>query len=251
MRTPTEYDDLRYVASDKLCPDELRDAITSAIESVHRARQYVSTSRDKLDKATRAADDTYRDTIQTLTAAVLDDKRISLTDAIAKHQTRRADIASLQDAYKLAERIESTCRNNVGRLVHTYRADLIQWVARHRAVDLAACGDVLPPTVRAIHKNLAPMWHPRHDTILELSDLYHNGKLARLPIEWSVAVPSMVRASIAWMWQQVALGHFVIATDDTYAGRIRVTSTVEQLPDVPPTPANYRSREIDYRAHTR
>ena len=105
--------------------------------------------------------------------------------------------------------------------------------------------------MRAIHKTLAPHWSSRHDNTLELADLYHNGKLHRLPIEWSIAVPSMVRASIAWMWQQVALGHFVISNDGHEAGRIRVTSTVEQLPDVPPTPANYRSREIDYRAHTR
>lgn len=251
MRHPTEHDYLRYVADDALCPDDLRRAIINALDATHRARQYVTTTRDKLDKATRAADDTYRDTIQTLAAAVTDDKRISLTDAIGKHHTRRADVESIRDAYKLAERIESTCRNNVGRLTHTYRADLIQWIARHRAVDLAACGDVLPPMVRAIHKNLALHWSSRHDTTLELSDLYHNGKLHRLPIEWSIAVPSMVRASIAWLWQQVALGHFVIVHDGPDADRIRVTTTVEQLPDVPPTPPQYRGRELDYRAVTR
>ena len=251
MRHLTDHDDLRYVASDDLCPADLRDAITNALDALHRARQYVTTTRDKLDKATRAVDDDYRDTVQALAAAVIDDKRITFTDAIAKHQTRRADVTSLQDAYKLSERVESSCRHNVARIHRTYRADLIQWVARHRAANLTASGIILPPTVYAIHKALAPMWHPRHDPMLELSDLYHNGRLTRLPIEWSITVPSMVRASIAWMWQQVALGHFVIVADGDYAGRIRVTSTVENLPEMPPTPAHRVGKDVDYLTETR
>jgi hypothetical protein len=49
----------------------------------------------------------------------------------------------------------------------------------------------------------------------------------------------MVRASCAWLWQQVALGNFIIIADGQYRDRIKVTATVEKLPQVKPTPAQY------------
>jgi hypothetical protein len=52
----------------------------------------------------------------------------------------------------------------------------------------------------------------------------------------------MVRASCAWLWQQVALGNFIIIADGQYQDRIKVTATVEQLPQVKPTPAQYQNK---------
>lgn len=235
--------DLAYIAASDKAPKELRDIITNALNAIQRARVITSTHRDKADRTARELDDVKALSIKTGTTALIDNKsRIDLDAVIAKIVDKQHAADQARDAYKLAETIESKVNTNARRITIEHRAAIIQWIAQHRAGDAGADGVVIPVQVREIHDTLGILWHPRHDQDLELAPLYLNGQLNRVPLEWHISLPSMVRASCAWLWQQVALGNFIIVTDGQYRDRIKVTATVEQLPTVKPTPAQYLNK---------
>ena len=232
--------DLAYIAASDKAPKELRDIITNALNAIQRARVITSTHRDKADRTARELDDVKALSIKTGTTALIDNKsRIDLDAVIAKIVEKQHAADQARDAYKLAETIESKVNTNARHITIEHRAAIIQWIAQHRAGDAGADGVVIAVQVREIHDALGVLWHPRHDQDLELTPLYLNGQLNRVPLEWHISLPSMVRASCAWLWQQVALGNFIIVTDGQYRDRIKVTATVEQLPTVKPTPAQY------------
>jgi hypothetical protein len=232
--------DLIYIAASDKAPKELRDNITNALNALQRARVLTSTYRDMADKTARELDDAKALSIKAGTTSLIDNKsRIDINALIAKIADKQHTADQARDAYKLAETIESKVNANARRITIEHRAAIIQWIAKHRANDAGADGVVIPAQVREIHDTLGILWYPRHDQDLELSPLYHNGKLNRLPLEWHISMPSMVRASCAWLWLQVALGNFIIIADGQYRDRIKVTATVEQLPQVKPTPAQY------------
>lgn len=232
--------DLAYIAASDKAPKELRDIITNALNALQRARVTTATHRDKADRIARELDDVRAGAITTGTTSLIDNKsRIDINALIAKIADKQHAADQARDAYKLAETIESKVNTNARRITIEHRAAIIQWIAKHRAADAGADGVVIPVQVREIHDTLGVLWYPRHDQDLELSPLYYNGQLQRVPLEWHISLPSMVRASCAWLWQQVALGNFIIVTDGQYRDRIKVTATVEQLPTVKPTPAQY------------
>ena len=232
--------DLTYIAASDKAPKELRDTITNALNALQRARVLTSTHRDTADKTARELDDLKALSIKAGTTSLIENKNhIDLNAVIAKIADKQTAVDRARDAYKLAETIESKIQSHARRITIEHRAAIIQWIAKHRANDAGADGVVIPAQVREIHDTLGILWYPRHDQDLELSPLYHNGQLNRLPLEWHISMPSMVRASCAWLWQQVALGNFIIIADGQYRDRIKVTATVEQLPPVKPTPAQY------------
>ena len=232
--------DLIYIAASDKASKELRDIITNALNALQRARVLTSTHRDTADKTARELDDVRAGVTKTGTTSLIDNKsRIDINALIAKIADKQHTADQARDAYKLAETIESKIQSHARRITIEHRAAIIQWIAKHRAADAGADGVVMPVQVREIHDTLGILWYPRHDQDLELSSLYHNGQLNRLPLEWHISMPSMVRASCAWLWQQVALGNFVIIADGQYRDRIKITATVEQLPPVKPTPAQY------------
>jgi hypothetical protein len=232
--------DLIYIAASDKASKELRDIITNALNALQRARVLTSSHRDTADKAARELDDIKASSIKSGTTALIDNKnRLDLSAAVAKIADKQHAADQARDAYKLAETIENKVQTNARRITIEHRGAIIQWIAQYRAADIGADGVVVPVQVREIHDSLGVFWYPRHDQDLELSPLYYNGQLHRVPLEWHISTPSMVRASCAWLWQQVALGNFIIVTDGQYRDRIKVTATVEQLPTVKPTPAQY------------
>jgi hypothetical protein len=231
--------DITFLASDKDAPGEIRITANSALTAYAIAVKTASNSRT--DQIDIAADLDLFDarTAKDLADDLINGKSISIdraADKISKlvDKKHRAD-----HIYKIAQRLQAIALSNCGRVLRDHRTDLILWCARKRNADLTRCGEILPDPVWRIWQTLGVRFYRLDDPTLNLDAWRINGKqLKPLPIEWYDTWSDTSRASLAWIYQQLASGNFVIhknGNDDL----VRLTQTPYELPQVPrakPTP---------------
>lgn len=229
---------ITYLATDKDAPADLRAAAHNAITAYAVAVKTASTSRTDQIASASDLDHAKTRTANQLADDLLAGKHISidrLADKITKlrDQKQRADLI-----YQLAQDLEILIRSRCALVIRENFTDLILWCARKRAADLTRCGEMLPDPVWHIWQMLDVRFWPNYDAALTLDAWHRNGKITTLPIEWHDTWTEPARASLAWIYGQIASGNFYIET----RGRqkmIRLTHTVKELPQVPrakPTP---------------
>lgn len=229
--------DYAYMCGDNSAADDLRAAAAAAVERWRSAvklaadarADHVATAGD-LRRMENAADDE-------LWRVFVSGKRPPVDATVSRLAKMAGDAMSARDRYQRCERIERRAASEMARIIHDRPRDVIAWVASHRARndDMAAkCGDVLPDAVLRTWHRLGMLADQRTPHGLELEPYEHNGRLQRIPIEWSLNVAAAQRASLAWWWRRIHDGAYTI----TDGGRLVVTAVVmADLPRVPATPS--------------
>ena len=230
--------DITFIASDKDAPGEIRTAANSALTAYAIAVKTASHSRtDQIDNAAdldlliaRTANDLADDLIK--------GKSISINKSVDKI-TKLSDKRDRADhIYKIAQNLQAVARNKCGQVIRDHRTDLIMWCARKRAADLTRCGEILPDPIWRIWQTLDVRFYQITDETLSLDAWRHNGKLGKLPIDWYDTWSDPARASLAWIFNEIASGNFVIHKKE-HANLVRLTQQPMELPQVPrakPTP---------------
>ena len=125
-------------------------------------------------------------------------------------------------------------------LLSKYKDDLIQWVALQRCKDVLAVGEVMPIEVLT-------MWHSLNVRFHKMQDgLNIDTQTAYFPIIWAIENSDSYRASMAWLWAQLASKQFKWkprAKNSTEYWLV-ITSELDELPPVPkqqnaPEPVNW------------
>ena len=230
--------DITYLASDYDAPNKIRTAANSAltayaiaVKTAHDCRHdQINTAADLDLQTARAAND--------LTDDLINGKSISIDKTVDKlgkltDKRNRAD-----HIYKIANRLQSTTLSKCRQVIGNHRADLILWCAHKRNADLTKCGEILPDPVWRIWQTLDVRFYKITDETLSLDAWRHNGKLTHLPIEWYDTWTDPARASLAWIYQQIATGNFIIHKNG-HDELLRLTQLPIELPQVPrakPTP---------------
>ncbi len=225
--------DITFLASDKDAPGEIRIAANNALTAYAIAVKTASNSRtDQIDISadldqlnSRTANDLADDLINGKSIAIdkAADKISKLVDK--KH---RAD-----HIYLIAQRLKSVALTNCGRVMRDHRTDLILWCARKRNADLTRCGEILPDPVWRIWQTLDVRFYRLDNPTLDLDAWRINGKLLKpLPIEWYETWSDTPRASLAWIYREIASGNFVIHKNG-HDAQVRLTQTPYELPQVP------------------
>ena len=152
---------------------------------------------------------------------------------------------------RAAEYAVNQATSAAGQIVKVHHDELLQLVARERCADVTACGDdAVQPVVRWVWDRLHFRWHPRFDETLVLPQQFYaqpfTASRHHLPITWRELDSADYRASVAWVWQQIAAGNFErvpmpLTLDQRKQGMqpgalgncVRITSDVDVLPHVP------------------
>ena len=230
--------DITFLAGDKDAPAKIRTAANNALTAYAIAVKTANDSRtDQLDTAAdldlfraRTANDLVDDLINGKSISI--DKSVDKIDKL-KDKHNRAD-----DIYYIAHRLETAAKIRCGQIIRDNRTDLIIWCGRKRAADLTRCGEILPDPVWRIWQTLDVRFYPITDEALSLDAWRNNGKLGKLPIDWYDTWSDPARASLAWIFNEIASGNFAIHKKE-HANLVRLTQQPIELPQVPrakPTP---------------
>ena len=114
-------------------------------------------------------------------------------------------------------------------LLSKYKDDLIQWVALQRCKDVLAVGEVMPTEVLTMWHSLAVRFHKLQD------GLNIDTQTAYFPIIWAIENSDSYRASMAWVWAQLASKQFKWkprAKNSTEHWLV-ITAELDELPPVP------------------
>ena len=224
--------DLAYLANDLDAPATIRTAASAALTAHAIA---IKTASDYRTDHTIAAADLDRITKRTandLADDLIAGKAIAIDRAFDKITKLTDKRDRLNSYYSLSNSIALATRVRCGQILRDNHLDLILWCARKRAADLTKCGAALPDQVWRIWRALDVRWWPQYDHGLSLDQFLYNGKLTTLPIEWYSDWDEMTRASLAWIYHELAAGRYIII-DQKQTHLIRLTEIVIDLPIVP------------------
>lgn len=232
-------DNLRTLAQSPYASDALRDAIATAIDRATTALDLAATNTERL----RELDSQHRhltDSAPREIAAAIIAGRTPRTDAIlgrvAKcHQARQEAL----QATRITDAAAGIVASGLGRVYADHDYDLARLVAKYRAAASTKCGDdAIPAWVRYHYRNHPWQWWPAWDPALDVDPWRTNATeiVARLPLTYAIEWRESVRASLAWIWGQIADGHFELDKHPKRGRCLRLTAWVESLPVVPPTP---------------
>lgn len=164
-------------------------------------------------------------------------KRLNL-DTVLRHldQTRQAN-STAQTRAQLTKQVLLRAESLVtGGCLHNHHPALLHWIANRRNAAPHKCGHVetLPDQVQVIYNHIQPIWWNQWDEGLHLN------AISRLPLIYDPTWDADIRASLAWVWEQVATGNVDTiphphARNPETAQRVLVpTRRFIQLPQVPP-----------------
>ena len=114
-------------------------------------------------------------------------------------------------------------------LLSKYKDDLIQWVALQRCKDVIAVGLVMPIEVLTMWHSLAVRFHKMQD------GLNIDTQTAHFPIVWGIDNSDNYRASMAWVWAQLAIKQFKLKprAKNSTVFWLQITAELDELPAVP------------------
>lgn len=230
--------DITFLAGDKDAPAKIRTAANNALTAYAIAVKTANDSRtDQLDTA--ADLDLLRArTANDLADDLINGKSISIDKSVDKINKQTDKHNRADDIYTIAHRLQSVAKTRCGQIIKDNRTDLIIWCGRKRAADLTRCGEILPDAVWRIWQTLDVRFHNITDDALTVDAWRNNGKISTLPIEWYDTWTDPARASLAWIFNEIASANFVTLKTNNDS-LIRLTQQPIELPQVPrakPTP---------------
>jgi len=135
----------------------------------------------------------------------------------------------LQMGLELTQPALNSPRAEYQFLLSKYKDDLIQWVALQRCKDVLAVGLVMPIEVLTMWHSLAVRFHKMQD------GLNINTETAYFPITWFIDNSDSYRASMAWVWAQLASKQFKWKprAKNSTEYWLQITAELNELPAVP------------------
>lgn len=193
--------------------------------------------------------DEHRAALAALVDTPTRDNARKVSDLVA--QLDDTQVRQVRDL-RTAEHALAQARHRAGRVFATHVLELLRMVAQVRCKDVTACGDdAVPDVVRDVWRRLMFRWHPNWNTeVLMLPAAFGNLPMTahrqHLPLTWHATDPDTYRASLAWVWQQLAAGNFQevhvpLDKASRLRGRapgslgtcVRITTDPDTLPAVP------------------
>lgn len=237
MNFRTWQDALVYLVDQKDAPPAAQHAAKDAFETFHYACSLHQDEMHAAHTATQTLHDLQRDLPRNALNAARAGKRLNLDAQLRDIEKARAAAATAQARVEVTLHVFRKSESEItGGCLVDHRDDLLQWIANRRNAAPHQCGPVetLPPQVQTIYSLVRPTWSDRWDEALSLN------AATRLPLIYSPQWDTDVRASLAWVWEQLALGHVAkiphphSRNPDKAQSVLIPTQRVVRLPQVPP-----------------
>lgn len=125
------------------------------------------------------------------------------TDAQKVEQLQR-QLATAQQRAFIADSAHRSIANQIdrGTIIDKHQATLLQWIAQRRNAHPFDCGltTTMPRLLTRIYERVSPNWYAHWQQPLDLE------QMVCLPLIYNPEWTSQRRASLAWVWEQLALG---------------------------------------------
>lgn len=196
-------DALRYLIDATDAPQDARTDAQHALDTYNLARKWHADERQSAMTLLQSVTTMERELPATALTKVLSGKRPNLDTMLRSIDETRTAHNVAQQRVEIARRVEARCEAKVcGGALRAHNDTLLQWIGRRRHKAAHTCGeiDTLPVQVQIIHDAIRPTWSNQWDEALTL------GTLTRLPLLYDATWTPETRASLAWVWEQVALG---------------------------------------------
>ena len=237
---PEEIAAFQYLLASKDLPDEIADQLRKSLSNFDRAfqmsQQFAATYAKNLEKLYKAE----REAPFQLAEAISENKTTTAPKMVSELATLRSVCENDREKLELVTTAAQRLKNEPMRIYTHNIAGLLRWVAQQRCKDLLAYGEVMPVEVVHIYKQVVFRWYPTWDESLDISPQTFN----RLPLNWHDTWTDTHRASLAWVFLQLAAGNFTYKPNPKQPNGepvIRMTEVVTELPPVPkqkPAPKN-------------
>lgn len=234
---------LRYLIDANDAPPEAQAAAKHALKAHARATTLHDDEQHAAHTALQTLRTLERETPRRAAQQVGAGKNVNLAKALTELEEARQESSNAQARVLVAKQIRATFTAQVeGACLNQHQEDLVRWVAMRRNADPTRCGEIetLPEQVKVIYSKFSPTWWNQWDDALTLDGI------STLPLIYEPTWASELRASLAWVWEQVARGEYEKiphprATNPNTAARVYVpTRRAITLPRVPapvkPTP---------------
>ena len=229
---------LQYLQNDPTTSDALQTTIKTTVTAYERSEKLHSEQRQKnsvLLLELRAAE---KELCPQLVREYENSKRVNLDANVAQIQLLTTAWETSQIAFTATTQAHNKITHKLcGSALRPFADELLLWVAKRRDTEPVTCGDIdaLPAPVQLIYNAIQPRWRNDWESALTL------GTTSQLPLIYNAQWSVEYRASLAWVWSQVAQGnvHKVPPLMDHNAPAVLLSPThrVMALPTVPPIPA--------------
>lgn len=232
---------LQYLIDADDAPPAAQNDAQRALDAYARAQKLHADEQHTAHATLQALHSLERELPRLALQHVQAGKRLNLDTQLREiDQTRNASTQA-QERARITLHVERACEGQVnGACLRPHHDTLLHWVATRRNANPYQCGqvDTLPEQVQVIYNQISPAWWNQWDEGLTLN------AISRLPLLYQADWDTDVRASLAWVWEQVATGqidtiphpHARVAES---APRLHVPSRrFIQLPNVPPAVHN-------------
>ena len=205
--------------------------IATWLTSLNSAQSIVSQNEIDLAQAVEKWRSTERDAPTTLATAHLSHKPTDTLKIVANIKALCSSKDDLQNSLHLNKTALALVGIDATKFVRQYESELIRWVAVQRCKDLTACGAVLPIEVETMWQVLGIRIYKWLEGLLMPADKMN------LPLLCWINDPEIYRASVAWVWQQLAEKQFkfvpISKTDPRPS--VKLLGDIDTLPKVPKT----------------
>jgi hypothetical protein len=253
MRTQQNIDTwittLRYLVDDKTTTDGLRNIITTTLATYDRSlklhSQEVQTANEIMTTLRKCEKELHPQLVEHLRAG----KRNVLDATATQIQQLRKTWETAQIRTIATRKAHDQITGEIcGGLIISYAAELLLWVATRRNSEPVTCGeiDALPAPVQLVYRTINPQWRTDWEPALTLPDI------RSLPLIYNAAWGADIRASLTWVWEQVANGHTqkvphpADKRPNPPCTLLAPTRRVTTMPAVPPAPTTANTRRSQF-----
>ena len=240
MTTNTDRDThlLQYLIDAPDIADNIKSDAQQLLLVLHAARELHRSQHQHLQQIAGQ----YAEHQQTASRTLIDDLQRHKKHRLHELCDERKNLTATKDHATIADQISREALRKAESAVSTriftsHSDELNAWVARRRAEQPFTCGltDTITVELVAIYDRIKPQLFPRHHPELNLPD-----GLTRLPVVIEASWTQDTRSSLAWMWQQIAHGHFdYVPHPHDHNGQsrtLRITAFPSHIPQAPRLP---------------
>jgi len=224
---------LQFYCNSADANESIKAEISDLLTSHDTLQSIISSNELALAEAVEAWRTAEREAPTTVVTAHKKHKPIDTAKIVANIENLCTIKDQLQSVLQINKSALATLTMAVSKMVKQYETEFVRWVAVQRCNDLTACGEVLPIEVETIWAKLDIRIHKWID------GLTMPAEQMKLPLIYWSNEPENYRASVAWIWQDLAQNRFrfvPISKTDTRPS-LKLLGDIDTLPVVPKSKA--------------
>jgi hypothetical protein len=223
---------LEYLSTAKDLSPVLRQEIESALNVYDVSLEMVRESHQTLAAITTKRNAAKNAAHKTVVRCLLENKIPNTEKLVTEIVELELKVTAAQIKTLTLTQSNQTLKSHATGFYTTALDELLRWVAVQRAKDLLGYGDVLPAAVLHVYNSLQFRWFPSWSDGLDLAPQEFN----RLPLVWLAHWSDKHRASLAWVFNELATGNYKwvqVPKRKDPVMCVQLTNAIVTLPPVP------------------